>query len=575
MKRLLLGTTALILSCTVTMAQVTVDNTSNTVEQLIQDHLLGPGVTASGFMLNGGSAAVVDEQAGIFMDPTSSCGLPAGVIMGSGDVMMAQQPNVAGSSSLGGPGTSGADPDLNAITPNPVWDQCVIEFDFVPLGDTIQFQYVFASEEYPEYVCGNVNDAFGFFLTGANPAGGMYTAENIALIPDPTSPGSYTTTPVSINTLNPGVPGSTTGGDPTNCDAIDPLWSSYSVFYVDNTSGTDYEYDGRSVVLTAVAAVECGTSYHIKLAIGDGGDAAWDSGVFLEAGSFTSTGVSVTAASFDGDSLMTESCEDAMFVFCRPDTTSDFTIHFDVTGSATPGVDVTAFPDSITIPAGVTCDTLIIEAFEDGIPEPTEDLTVTITYDGGCTGPDTVEATLYIANRDPLEVSINDDQIICVENGEFGLLDGSYIGGFPPYTFLWADASDTTIVISTDTSTTVTPANPTSYMFYVTDGCLVTEAAGPIEIINQCDIEAPNVFSPNGDGVNETFYIINLEQYPNSRCEIYNRWGQLVYQNDNYLNDWDGRNQSGNEVSPGVYYFIVTPNTDDLEPVTGHVTVVR
>ena len=59
----------------------------------------------------------------------------------------------------------GTDTDLQSITPNQIYDECIIEFDFVPEGDTISFNYVFASEEYPEYVCGSVNDAFGFFLT--------------------------------------------------------------------------------------------------------------------------------------------------------------------------------------------------------------------------------------------------------------------------------------------------------------------------------------------------------------------------------------------------------------------------
>ena len=84
---------------------------------------------------------------------------------------------------------------------------------------------------------------------------------------------------MSINTVNPGVAG--TSGSAPNCDAIDPNWATYSMFYTSNTTNT-YEYDGRTVVLTATAAVTCGEQYHIKLAIGDGGDAIFDSGVFLE-----------------------------------------------------------------------------------------------------------------------------------------------------------------------------------------------------------------------------------------------------------------------------------------------------
>ena len=158
-------------------SQVTVDNTSLTIEQYIQNALVGSGVTISNVQFNGGSAAVSNEQVGSFNDVNSDVGLPNGLILGSGDVTMASQANTSGGSSSGGTGNQGVDKDLPTINTNQIFDECVIEFDFSPVGDTISFQYVFASEEYDEYVCGNVNDAFGFFLTGNNPAGGTYNAK--------------------------------------------------------------------------------------------------------------------------------------------------------------------------------------------------------------------------------------------------------------------------------------------------------------------------------------------------------------------------------------------------------------
>ena len=286
MRKLLYTITALCFSATVGYGQVTIDNTTQTVEDFVQNVLLGGGVTITNVQFNGGPANVVNEQVGEFTDPNSDVGFSYGLILGSGDVQMASQPNTGGGNSLGGPGQMGVDTDLQSITPNQIWDECVIEFDFVPSGDTISFQYSFASEEYPEYVCGSVNDAFGFFLSGNNPAGGTYNAMNIALVPDPLNPGQYTSTPVSINTVNPGVAG--TAGTPANCDAIDPNWASYNIFYQTNAT-TNYEYDGRTVVLTAKAPVNCGETYHIKLAIGDGGDNVFDSGVFLEGNSSNSS----------------------------------------------------------------------------------------------------------------------------------------------------------------------------------------------------------------------------------------------------------------------------------------------
>ena len=269
-------------------AQVVVTNTG-TVASYVQNVLLGPGITVSNITFNGAPGTTVNAQVGEFTDVTSSVGLPAGMILGSGDVNMAAQPNTGGGSTLGGTGNAGSDPDLSAINaPSGIFDEAILEFDFVPTGDTLSFSYIFASEEYEEYVCGTVNDAFGFFLTGNNPAGGLYTAQNIALVPDPLVPGTFTTTPVTINTVNPGVAGA--NGTASNCALLDPNWASYNVFYQTNTGGTSYEYDGRTVALPIVALVNCGETYHIKIAIADVLDNVFDSGVFLEAGSFGTEG---------------------------------------------------------------------------------------------------------------------------------------------------------------------------------------------------------------------------------------------------------------------------------------------
>ena len=270
-----------------TKAQVTVNNT-NTVQFYVQNVLLGGGVTVSNITYNGVPAGIVDAKVGQFTDPTSSVGLANGMILATGDAIIAQGPNSSGGAgNSAGIGTSGQDPDLSAITTNPLNDQCIVEFDFVPLGDTLTFNYVFASEEYNEYVCSDYNDVFGFFLTGNDPLGGTYNAYNLARVPTPGVPGSFTNTPVAINTITPGVAGS--NGDAANCSAIDPSWTAYSIYHVTNSSN-NYQYDGRTVSLPVFALVNCGETYHIKMAIADVQDGAFDSGVFLEAGSFASNG---------------------------------------------------------------------------------------------------------------------------------------------------------------------------------------------------------------------------------------------------------------------------------------------
>lgn len=295
-------------------AQVTVTNT-NTVEWYVQNVLLGANVSVSNITYNGSAAnaLVAQPEVGEFSNPGLQIGLANGLVMGSGDVTMAAQNNTATGSSLGGSGYDGNDPQLNTILGSSnFYDKCIIEFDFVPTGDTISFSYIFASEEYPEYTCSGYNDVFGFFLTGPDPSGGNYTDFNVARVPTSLNPPAFTTTPVAINSINQGYAGA--NGNSLNCSSgMDPNYASYSVYYVDNSTGTAYEYDGRTVPLPALAPVVCGDTYHIKLAIADMGDGLYDSGVFLEAGSFASNGISAAGATAPGDTVL-----------CGTDLTMDF-----------------------------------------------------------------------------------------------------------------------------------------------------------------------------------------------------------------------------------------------------------
>ena len=93
---------------------------------------------------------------------------------------------------------------------------------------------------------------------------------------------------------------------------------------------------------------------------------------------------------------------------------------------------------------------------------------------------------------------------------------------------------------------------------------------------NQLDLDVPNGFSPNGDGVNEFFEVIGLDDYPQNTLSIYNRWGDLVYTATPYMNDWYGQSPdakvkfSGHEVVEGTYFFILELG-NDKEPIRGSV----
>ena len=514
-------------------AQLTVDG-SLTPQQLVQTILLGNGVSASNITYTGVPGAL-----GTFNSVASNIGLPSGIILSTGNITDAVGPNDIGGGFYTDHSGSG-DPDLDIISGDITYDAAVLEFDFVPASDTLRFNYVFGSEEYLEYVNLGVNDAFGFFISGPGISGPYSNnSQNIALIP-------ATVIPVSINTVNDG---------------------SNTAYYFDNEtpppSATAVQYDGFTVPLIAYAIVQCGETYHIKLAVGDGGDGVWDSGVFLEAGSFGTSGVEITAtASASGDSTIVEGCGSAVFSFYRPDTTSAFTINFNIQGTATPGIDYTQIPDSIVIPQGQFSEQLLVDAFFDGVSDSIETITLTIDFLTGC-GGDTLHATIFIRNIDSIQVQKGQDYNICTPD-ESAMLKATATGGYGPLTFTWSNDA------GVGDSVLVSPAETTTYFVTVTDTCGIFAFSDSIEVVVQCDVIVPNIFTPNGDTLNQTFFMVNLNQYPGSSLIVYNRWGREVYQNDDYKNDWDGE-----KLDDGTYFYVLVVPDPDQGTKTGHVTILR
>jgi gliding motility-associated-like protein len=83
----------------------------------------------------------------------------------------------------------------------------------------------------------------------------------------------------------------------------------------------------------------------------------------------------------------------------------------------------------------------------------------------------------------------------------------------------------------------------------------------------------PNVFSPNGDGINDKWQILYLETYPGSTVDVYNRYGQIIFHSVGYSNPWDGT-YKGKPVPAGTYYYIIDPK-NGRSKYTGFVDVLR
>ena len=333
----------------------------------------------------------------------------SGIILASGRVDTAMGPNVGGgeTGTLNYPGTSPGDPDLSTLSGFTTHDASILEFDFIPSSDTLTFRYIFASEEYNEYVCGSVNDVFGFFISGPGITGPFAgNSQNIALIPG-------TAIPVSINTVNNGSIGS--AGSTSNCP--DPVYYlGNSSYYTDNAGGLGIEYDGLTVPLVATAVVIPCETYHIKLKIADGGDSVLDSGVFIETGFTDGTSVTLNNVNPAGTlNDLYEGCQ-SFYVFTRTDTTNlSFPVDIQLSfgGTATMGQDITNFPSTVTIPIGQMSDTVYYTAIMDGVQESTETFIVEILAGCPC-DPTPSGDTITIYDFVEFKASItNTDSMYC------------------------------------------------------------------------------------------------------------------------------------------------------------------
>jgi hypothetical protein len=230
----------------------TISVTQAGAAQLVQN-LVGVGVKVSNISYTGAAVA-----AGTFTGGTSAVGFDSGIILSTGKAVDVAPPeSFFASTDNGQPGDAQL-AALAGVTLAETFDAAVLQFDFVPKGKTLTFNYVFGSEEYPDFAPPNsstFNDAFGFFLNG----------KNVALLPNGQA--------VSVNTVNV----------VTNTQ-----------FFINNAANgmdlgpqiRDTSLDGLTTVLTVTAAVNPGVTNHIKLGICDTGDGVFDSDVFIKGGSF-------------------------------------------------------------------------------------------------------------------------------------------------------------------------------------------------------------------------------------------------------------------------------------------------
>lgn len=533
-------------------AQLDVSGTL-TPQQLVEQVLLGNGITVSNVTFNGVAGTTPDVQAGAFTGG-GGLGIGQGLLLTTGFLDLVVGPNDTDELTLPdfGIGTFG-EPDLEVFANDfGIYDAAVLEFDLVPSGDSLEFRFVFGSEEYNEYVCTEYNDVFGFFLSGPGINGTFSNnAINLALIPG-------TTTPVAINTVNNGSPGaeSTTGDE--FCVFADPDWDQHTALYVDNANSTAIQLDGMTVPLVARARVQCGQTYHIKIAVGDAGDWQLDSGVFIEQGSFQSPGaIDATLVLDTPDGTLTEGCDTARVVLMRDTDTDTLHVTLASTGTATNGVDHSAIPGVVSLLPGQDSLVILFTAFEDALDENDEVATLTVRVAGSC--GDSTELVLFVTIVDHVPIVLTAGDLVsdCTVDSLLALADAS--GGYGDLTLTWSTGT-------LGPEAWLPGRHDGTYTIRAVDGCERAVVA-QVFVDSGCSIDIPNVFTPNGDGQNDRFVIEGIE-FTSNVLRIYNRWGQVVYEATNYQNQW-----GGGDVTDGTYYYEVLVSGEE-KPRTGHLTIL-
>ncbi|TVR42369.1 MAG: hypothetical protein EA392_00400, partial [Cryomorphaceae bacterium] len=375
-------------------------STALTVEEIVNEFLLGEGVEAFNVTIYGGfDADITNPRIGSFTSFGTGFPIEEGMVMTTKNVQIVTC----------GPGVDGSgptvDPDLSQLLGGgpQLHDVTVVEFDFIPSGDSLKFNYIFSSREYNAFVCSGFNDVFGFFLSGPGITGPFTgEAENIALLPD----GNF----VSINNVNNGSPGPCTN---PQTGEICPCNADLFVDQGDNTgnqSQSDVCFGGYTVPLTAEALVQCGEVYHIKLVIANVADGIRDSGVFFEKGSFSSNlivdlNVNPVVPGFElGENDFIDGivagCTNAQFCLFRPDTMGTDTTFFDLSGSAIPGVHYIE-PDQnfVVFPPGVDTVCVDIISLATGLGSQVDSLIISAVTINVCGDTVTASASIPIFNE--------------------------------------------------------------------------------------------------------------------------------------------------------------------------------
>lgn len=251
---------------------------------------------------------------GTFINESPEVLIDKGVIFSTGNVFDARGPNDQQNTGIESSGIT--DHDIQSIATGPSLDAVSLEFDLISLRDSIAFTYVFASEEYPEYVNKGVNDIFAFFISES---------------------GNKSMPPVNIARL----PKSKTTVNIDNVNQIvnHKYYLPSDLFYARDIDFWDrnremfmrsriFEYDGFTVPLQAKVKLKPGVKYRLKIAISDVGDRHFDSAVLIKAHSLSAKGDKIQQADNIVKREILKRFKSKSGMLLNDDLSFDLSIHF-------------------------------------------------------------------------------------------------------------------------------------------------------------------------------------------------------------------------------------------------------
>lgn len=596
-------------------AQLKVDDQISIQEAITK--LVGPGVRVSGVQINCPSSK--SRPYGYFTDNTGSLDLPEGLILTTGSAKNAIGPNNSGSISQGN-GNTNKDPDLSVIIANSEkqLDACVVEFNVEVFADTLVFDYVFGSDEYPEFIK-DYHDVFGFFISGP----GIPGMVNLALVPG-------TSDPVSVKNLNK---------------------TTNSQYFIENGTGSTpfdnlfVQYDGYTKKLESKIAVVPCQMYRLKLAICDVKDDIYDAGIFIGGKSLrTKAPIFSKRSQFPKFRTATEGCNGIFVTLTRQsriETETSFQLEY--SGTATQGLDYGSVPTQLDFAAGERSREFFIPILNDELPDDNEEIIVSVI--NPCPGLPEVDQ-LKIIIRETFDFDVPDFEICLGDSVNLNPAPptGYQYNWFPPlflsctncaspkssppeniryYVQIQEDESGCKAFDSLEVKVKPIPIaafdfesnsdytnldvfftnqsqfadawnwdfsdgstsqekdarhyflsgfamDTISYKVILTArnseiGCSDT-ASVLIKIGNPLNI--PNLITANGDEVNDSFFIKGIQPGKWS-VEICDRWGQIVFQSNAYNLDWKGEN-----VEPGIYFFRLQ-NQPGTRSFTGWIQLLK